>query len=74
MASHSRILAWRVPWTEGAWRATVRGAAESDTPERLNRKYLEHLFLLLCIHSHNLFYITATCAPQSQKRPAKDAL
>ena len=49
-------------------------STESDTPERLNRKYLQHLFSLLCVHSHNLSYITATCAPQSQKRPAKDAL
>ena len=23
MATHSSILAWRIPWTEGAWQATV---------------------------------------------------
>ena len=22
-ATHSSILAWKIPWTEGAWRATV---------------------------------------------------
>ena len=29
-ATHSRILAWRIPWT-GAWRATVHRVSESDT-------------------------------------------
>ena len=24
-ATHSSILAWRIPWTEKAWRATVPG-------------------------------------------------
>ena len=32
MATHSSILALQIPWTEGAWRATVLGVAkESDT-------------------------------------------
>ena len=31
MATHSSILAWEIPWTEGAWQATVHGVAESDT-------------------------------------------
>ena len=30
MATHSSILAWRIPWT-GAWRATVEGVAKSGT-------------------------------------------
>ena len=30
MASHSRILAWEIPWAEGL-RATVRGAAKTWT-------------------------------------------
>ena len=25
MATHSSILAWRIPWTRGAWQATVHG-------------------------------------------------
>ena len=31
MAIHSSILAWRIPWTKGAWQATVHGVAKSRT-------------------------------------------
>ena len=31
MATHSNIPAWRIPWTEGAWRATISRVSESDT-------------------------------------------
>ena len=34
MATHSSILAWRIPWTEEPGRLTVRGVAKSRT--RLN--------------------------------------
>ena len=37
MASHSSILPWTIPWTEGACGATVHGVAASDTTERLTR-------------------------------------
>ena len=30
-ATHSSILAWKIPWTEGAWRATVQRVANSQT-------------------------------------------
>ena len=31
MATHSSILAWRIPMDRGSWRATVHGTAKSQT-------------------------------------------
>ena len=31
MATRSSILAWRIPWTRGAWRAAVHGVARGRT-------------------------------------------
>ena len=31
MATHSSILAWRIPTDRGAWRATVHGVSQSQT-------------------------------------------
>jgi len=31
MATHSSILAWRIPMDRGAWRATFHGVAKSQT-------------------------------------------
>ena len=36
LATHSSILAWRIPMDRGAWRATVYGVAELDMTERLS--------------------------------------
>ena len=33
MATHSSILAWRLPMDRVAWRVTVHGVAESDMTE-----------------------------------------
>ena len=35
MATHSNILAWRIPMDRGAWQATVVGLQELDTAERV---------------------------------------
>ena len=31
MATHSSVLAWKIPWIGGAWWTAVHGVAESDT-------------------------------------------
>ena len=31
ITTHYSVLAWRIPWTEGAWWPTVHGAAKSQT-------------------------------------------
>ena len=31
MATHSRILAWRIPMDRGAWQAIVHGVTKSQT-------------------------------------------
>ena len=42
MATHSSILAWRIPQTEDptGWRAPVRGVAESDTAEATEHSHV----------------------------------
>ena len=40
MATYSRILAWRIPWTEDWWATVQRGRKESDTTEQLNNRRL----------------------------------
>ena len=37
VATHSSVLAWRIPMDRGAWHVSVRGVAELDTTERLTQ-------------------------------------
>ena len=37
MATHSSILAWRIPMDRGAWQVTVHGVTELDMTELLTR-------------------------------------
>ena len=39
MATHSSILAWRIPWTEEPGRLQATGSHESETTE--NKKLVE---------------------------------
>ena len=51
MATHSSILAQRIPWTEEPVGYSPRGRKESDTTERLNSNFLletEENLPLLC--------------------------
>ena len=41
MATHSRILAWRIPWTEELCGLESTGGKESDTTEQLHFHFLE---------------------------------
>ena len=51
MATHSSILAWRVPWTE----EPGMGCKELDTTERL----ILSLFSYICIYVNEMEYYSA---------------
>ena len=42
MATHSSILAWRIPWTEESGRVTVHGITQSRT--QLNQLSIHGMF------------------------------
>ena len=42
-ATHARILAWRIPWTED----TVHGITESDMTKRLSLSHYMHRLLYM---------------------------
>ena len=46
MATHSRTLAWKIPWTEDPGKLQSMGRKESDTTEQLHF-HLEHSLALL---------------------------
>ena len=41
MATHSSILAWRIPWTEAPGRLQSMGSQESDMTERLTARIVK---------------------------------
>ena len=41
MATHSSLLAWRIPWTEEPDGLQSMGSQELDTTERLNHHHLD---------------------------------
>ena len=50
MATHSSMLAWRIPWTEEPGRLQSVGSQESETTQRLN-------------HHHKLLELSGFCPP-----------
>ena len=63
MATHSSILAWRIPWTEEPGRNTVHRVAESDTTEATWHGTVLHCFVWyfdsLTISSHSASKMSA---------------
>ena len=55
MATHSSILAWRIPWAEGASQTMVHGVTESDTTERLTLSFTGDNIPSGCKLKHLLF-------------------
>ena len=56
MATHSSILAWKIPWMEDTGRLhTVHGVAESDTTERLH--FLSFFHIANGYFSASLLYL-----------------
>ena len=43
MATHSSILAWRIPWTVACQAPLAMGSQESDTTWRLNHHHHENI-------------------------------
>ena len=52
MATHSSILAWRIPWTKEPGRLQSMGSQESDTTEWLNHQTTIYISIHICIHIH----------------------
>ena len=50
IATHSGILAWRIPWTEKPGSLQSMGHKESDTNEQLTLPLFEEL----CLHNHDM--------------------
>ena len=44
MATHSSILAWRIPMVRGAWRGSPWGCKEMDMTEQLSTNCLIKIF------------------------------
>ena len=47
MATHSSILAWRIPWTKQPSGLSQWGCKESDLTEQLTHTHIKSLYSLL---------------------------
>ena len=58
MATHSNILAWRIPMDQGAWQATVHGVSKSQTwLKRLSTRVWHHHDLTPNCHRPVLWFV-----------------
>ena len=58
MATHSSIVAWRIPMDRGAWRATVHGAtvySQSDMTEQVRTS--QHM-ILCANYEHDIMFLS----------------
>ena len=46
MAAHSRPIAWKIPWTRGAWWAAVHGVAKESTSVQLLKFWFPWIVVL----------------------------
>ena len=46
MATHSSILAWKTPWTRGAWQATVNGGGKRVEHNLTTKQQQQHLLVM----------------------------
>ena len=49
MATHSSVLAWRIPGTGGAWWAAVYGVAQLDTTEATQQQQQQQLQIRITV-------------------------
>ena len=49
LATHSSILAWKIPMNRGAWKATVHGVKESQTRLSDWAQHITHIFCYLVL-------------------------
>ena len=68
LATHSSILAWRIPWTEEPVGYSLCGPKESDTTEQLKHIHTDvyHIFIVMYknmyfIHKNMHVYACVCC-------------
>ena len=66
MATHSNILAWRIPWTEEPGGLQVHGIAELDTAEQLTLSL--HICVCVCVTTNILGQKYWLLIPSSSRR------
>ena len=65
MATHSSILAWRIPMDRGAWWTIVHGITKSQTLLEATEPiaYIPETFMLFigAVCTHSFFFLECSC-------------